>query len=401
MIEAYQRLLSKLLQENSSQGSFINLERSQKLSLKMGSPEKTYPVIHIAGSNGKGSTATKIAAALQAGGYKTALYTSPHVFSFRERMQINGVLISKEEVVEILSKIYEISLEEGISPTFFEFTTFLAFEWFARQKAEVAVIEAGLGGALDATNVVNPILSIITSISLEHVDRLGDTKEEIARQKAGIIKKGVPVLLGAKVTQSSIFLKAEEMQSSLLQAQNIPDSWYDVENQNLAATALAFLRKSFPRIPLNLKEALSIRPFCRFEIQGEVVFDVAHNLDGFIKLYEGIERHFPGRQFRMVIGLSKDKDIEGCLHLAAKKAAFIHLVEGDSLKAESKEVLAQILRSASFPFFSLEGSTLEGVQKAQEEASTQGQLLVIAGSFYIMRDAKKALYDHFEGDLFS
>lgn len=400
MSEAYQKLLSQLLKESSSQGSFINLERSEKLSLKLGSPEKAFPVIHIAGSNGKGSTATKIAAGLREGGYKTALYTSPHLFSFRERMQINGICISKEEIFDILSTIYEISKRENISPTFFELTTFLAFEWFRRQKVDVAVIEVGLGGALDATNVVNPILSIITSISIEHADRLGDTEEKIAIQKAGIIKRGVPVLLGVKATQAPILSKVKEMQSALLLAKS-SGGWYDVDNQNLAKTALEFLRESFPCISCDLARALAIRPPCRFEMIDGILFDVAHNLEGFTYLYEGIEKCFPGMKIRLVLGLSKDKDIEGCLQLAAKKAVFIHLVEGDTSKAVSMNVLARVLQKTSYPFFSLERSVLEGVKKAKEAANSSGELLVIAGSFYIMRDAKRALCDDFDGSLFS
>ena len=397
---SYEKLLLKLLNESSSQGSFNNLERFKQLSCKMGSPEKTFQIVHIAGSNGKGSTSLKIAEALQKGGYKTALYTSPHVFSFRERIQINGVCIPKEEVVDILSEIYEISYKEKIAPTFFEFTTLLAFEWFSKQEIDIAVIETGLGGARDATNIVEPILSVITSISLDHIDRLGDTEEKIAVEKSGIIKKGIPVVLGGKATQASILLRAREMQSPVLLTETLT-GWYDIENQSIAKAALEFLRALFPAIPLALEPVLSKRPPCRFEITEGVLFDVAHNLDGFIRLFEGIDAFFSGMKIRMVLGFSKDKDIEGCLRLASKKATFIYLVEGDSVKAESRDVLGKILQKEEYSYFSLQGETIEVVKRAKEEARQLGELLVIAGSFYIMREAKRALCSHFDGDLFS
>ena len=158
------------------------------LAQAIGNPQNDFPSIHIAGTNGKGSVASKIAESLTLAGYRVGLFTSPHLFTYRERIQINGELISEEEVVEGLEKLFKIAK----TPSFFEMTTLLAFDYFSKMEVDIAIVEAGLGGRLDATNIVRPILSIITSIDFDHTEILGETLDEIATEKAGIIKKDVP-----------------------------------------------------------------------------------------------------------------------------------------------------------------------------------------------------------------
>lgn len=175
------------------------LDTVRTLAAQFGNPQKRYPIVHVAGTNGKGSTSHTIAAVLQSSGYKVGLYTSPHLVDFRERMRVNGAMIPRAEVVDFLERYRAIGEESAVAalfPSFFELTTVMAFEWFAREGVDVAVIEVGLGGRLDSTNIVDSTLSVITNISPDHMAQLGNTLESIAREKAGIMREGVPVICG-------------------------------------------------------------------------------------------------------------------------------------------------------------------------------------------------------------
>jgi dihydrofolate synthase/folylpolyglutamate synthase len=174
------------------------LDTAVRLSAQFGNPHRDYPTIHIAGTNGKGSTAHTIAAVLQSAGYKVGLYTSPHLIDFRERMRVNGEMIPKARFVSFVERYHKLRQTDSDlpSPSFFELTTVMAFEWFALEHVDVAVIEVGLGGRLDSTNIITPCLSVITNISFDHMAQLGDTLEAIAHEKAGIIKDGVDVVCG-------------------------------------------------------------------------------------------------------------------------------------------------------------------------------------------------------------
>ena len=175
------------------------LDTSRRLDDMAGNPHRDYLTIHVAGTNGKGSTAHTLAAILQSAGYRTGLYTSPHIYDFRERIRVDGEMIEEQAVVDFVERWIEArDNNPDISPSFFELTSTMAFEYFARKKVDVAVIETGLGGRLDSTNIITPILGIITNISLDHTSLLGDTRAQIAREKAGIIKPGVPVVIGER-----------------------------------------------------------------------------------------------------------------------------------------------------------------------------------------------------------
>lgn len=160
----------------------------------LGHPEKKFKSIHVTGTNGKGSTCAMVESVLRESGIKTALYTSPHLYTFNERIKISGVPISDSDLISLIQEIRDVVEKNNLQPTFFEFTTALAFLYFSRAHIDIAVIEVGMGGRLDATNVITPLLSIITNVGLDHMEFLGDTVEEIAREKAGIIKEGVPVI---------------------------------------------------------------------------------------------------------------------------------------------------------------------------------------------------------------
>lgn len=203
--------------QHSGPGAYKpGLDTSRKLDDLAGNPHRSYKTIHIAGTNGKGSTAHTLAAILQCAGYKTGLYTSPHIFDFRERIRVNGEMISEKAVVNFVERWVKTSHKfPSISPSFFELTSTLAFEYFAQMNVDVAVIETGLGGRLDSTNIISPILSVITNISLDHTSLLGDTLRQIATEKAGIIKAGMPVVIGESVPETeSVFTETAKANNS-------------------------------------------------------------------------------------------------------------------------------------------------------------------------------------------
>ncbi len=210
------------------------LETSLLLDDLFGHPSRRYPTIHIAGTNGKGSTAHSLAAVLQAQGYRTGLYTSPHIFDFGERIRVNGEKIPQDAVVDFVKRWMRLKTScPGVSPSFFELTSTMAFDWFAKCEVDYAVIETGRGGRLDSTNIITPILSVITNISPDHTQSLGETLEEIAAEKAGIIKEGVPVVIGEyQVETYPVFVaKATEKGSSLSVA--VPIEMVEHDNINL------------------------------------------------------------------------------------------------------------------------------------------------------------------------
>lgn len=221
------------------------LYNTVKLDEHFGHPHLSYKTIHIAGTNGKGSCSHTIAAILQAQGYKVGLYTSPHLKDFRERIRINGECISEEYVVDFVEK--ERSFFEPLSPSFFELTTALAFKYFSDCKVDIAIIEVGLGGRLDCTNIITPLLSIITNISFDHTQFLGDTLEKIAYEKAGIIKRGVPVVIGESVdeTRPVFITKAKENGSKIVFAEEDDDI---IDTKMSAQGGIYYDTKSFSRI---------------------------------------------------------------------------------------------------------------------------------------------------------
>ena len=194
------------------------LATSRALDDLAGNPHRRYPTIHVAGTNGKGSTSHTLAAILSSAGLRTGLYTSPHIYDFRERIRVDGEMISPEEVASFVERWVTVSHEHPeLQPSFFELTSTMAFEHFARRGVDVAVIETGLGGRLDSTNIITPVLSVITNISLDHTAQLGDTLAAIAAEKAGIIKPGVPVVIGERneATEQVFITKARECGSPL------------------------------------------------------------------------------------------------------------------------------------------------------------------------------------------
>jgi dihydrofolate synthase/folylpolyglutamate synthase len=351
-------------------GSKPGLDRIRDLDRELGFPSRALRCIHVAGTNGKGSVTTKIAHGLTALGYKTALYTSPHISSFRERIQINGTCISEERIGEILQDVLKI----GADCSFFEIMTMVAFIYFMQEKVDYAVIETGLGGTFDATNIIQSELSIITSLSLDHEKILGPSLKEIAHNKAGIIKAKVPVILADSAALPPIYEKAFEMQAPIYFMPKVED-WMD-ENRQLARKALSLL---CPHIDSFCLDAM---PPCRFEVipmQGfTLLFDVAHNLDGMKKLFWRLEKVFPHRRVSVIFGMSRDKNIAEVASFIEERAEAIYLHEGDHPRLAPRSFMAAFFQNPESHFETF-------FAKARERQD----LILITGSFFLMKDWKE------------
>jgi dihydrofolate synthase / folylpolyglutamate synthase len=376
----------------------------------------------VAGTNGKGSVCLKIATTLQNYGLKVGLFCSPHVASFRERMQVNGEFITEAEVVELLPHIYDLCDRHSIPATFFEITTALAFSYYAKQQVQVVVLETGLGGRLDATNVISkPAISIITSIGLEHTKILGDTIELIAMEKGGIIKPNCPVLVGpycphdvlrqcAQEKQSGPYYTPSDVLLSLKGATSVPQDLgtddYDKENQQIAKAALILLQESLapwmdPSKPLTdevIDIGTSVRPPCRFEQVQEdgltVILDVAHNPPAMEYLVRKLKVTYPTGAFRFVLGMSSDKDLGHCGRsiLALTQPSAIHLVEAAHPRAAKLEAMREADARLLQCHCDLDDRSItKQIGQAKRLAKEAGEILVVCGSVFLMAEAREAL----------
>lgn len=343
-------------------------------------------------------------------------------------MQVNGEMITEEEVVELLPKIYDLCMQHDIPATFFEITTALAFSFYAKRGAHVVVLETGLGGRLDATNVVsNPALAVITSIGLEHTRILGDTIELIAAEKGGIIKPGRPVLVGPHCPHEVLQQCAREKGGgpyyvpSLVfgtlgdfaptkTGNNDDDEAvadYDLENQDIAKAALALLKQSHPDLLKGLSsdqihQGTLIRPPCRFEQiqQGNttVILDVAHNPPAMVYLIRKLQATYPDSDFRFVAGMSSDKDLGQCaralLSTVGADASRIHLVEAANPRAAKLEAIleAEPMLAGGGAHYDLEDRSItKQVLLALETSKAKDEVLVVCGSVFLMAEAREAL----------
>lgn len=315
-----------------------DLSTTYNLLEAIGNPQqKPIRYIHVAGTNGKGSVSHLIAAALQSNGYKTGLFTSPHLKDFRERIKINGIPVSKEAVIEFVAKNKSVFAE--LKPSFFEMTTALAFEVFSAEKVDFAVLETGMGGRLDSTNVITPIISVITNIGLDHMQFLGDTIEAIAGEKAGIIKPGVPVVTG-KMREEALNVIAEkalQSDSPLYKAEKTPphvttDLAGDWQSENLctANTAMDVLHQN----GIQLQKELTLSGFQntvqltglmgRWQTIGQLplsICDVGHNADGLRVVVKQLGK-YKYNQLHFVLGMVGDKDTSTSLSLLPKNAIY-------------------------------------------------------------------------------
>jgi dihydrofolate synthase / folylpolyglutamate synthase len=394
----YSDIVRRLFNVNLFGGTKLGLQNVQFLQKFLEYPDRSFQSIHVAGTNGKGSVSTKIAKAFELAGYRVGLYTSPHISSFRERIRINGEMISEAATEDLLLFLFKIVDQEHLPATFFELTTFLAFLYFTQEKVDIAVLETGLGGRLDATNIVHPCLSIITSIGLDHTEILGSTKEAIALEKGGIIKEKVPVVIGPRVPFTQIQEIAIQKQSLCMQVES-SSSFFEEENRSIAQSALNFLAPQFNLSDIVIQKGLEGKQPCRFEvIKGPpiIILDVAHNPDGFQSLFQAIKHHYPSDSLRLLFGLSKNKDLRGCLRLVSTAGTHFHLVEASNGRGVSTDILYSCLQELSVERSRLfrHETIFKGVRQARQEALKHGEILVICGSFFIMSQVRQALgYD--------
>jgi len=419
----YERSVRKLYQINLFHPVKMGLANMEKLHELLGSPmdQTNIRVIHVAGTNGKGSVALKLAKTFEAAGYRTGLFVSPHISSFRERMQINSDAITEDEVSEYLPSIYEMCRENDIPATFFEVATALAFSFFHRRQAEVVVLEVGLGGRLDATNVIkSPALSIITSIGLEHTKILGDTVDKICFEKAGIVKPNRPTLVGPGVIPLEVARRVCEERNSKLYYTNdlVPPPQddniavdYDVENSRIAQAALQILLDSdeffAKRVsPEHIHQGTSQRPPCRFEIltideasPTTVVLDVAHNPPALKFLLQKLMTTFGSNaSFRFVVGFSADKDLGQCGRIILEHMSKvpsppqIHIVQAANPRAATTQQLIEACPELKSHWFeSQDTSVFNQVKEALNLAKLKNEIVVVCGSVFIMSEAREAL----------
>lgn len=396
-----------------------DLHNIESLCNALNNPQKKLTTIHIGGTNGKGSTSHMLSSILQCQGYKVGLYTSPHIFDFRERIRVNGEMCSKEFVVNFVETYRH--LLETIQPSFFETTVAMAFTHFMEQQVDVAVIEVGLGGRLDSTNIIEPIVSIITNIGWDHMDLLGDTLPKIASEKAGIIKTSIPVVIGeTNAETAAVFtLAANDKlapivfadQLFLLDKQEIKTNQqvlvyrnqdrtiqiatdllgnYQSKNVATVLAALPFLQDRLPISDLAIIQGFQ-QVQTQTKLQGRwqilqynptIVLEVAHNVNGIQEVCKQLET-MPFKKLRIVTGMVKDKDITAVLNTLPKHAKY-YFTQAKIPRALAAELLYQ--RAAEF---GLHGCCIPNAKLAFETAKSEASkedLIMILGSFFIIEE---------------
>lgn len=405
-------------------GIKYTLDNIRKLSAAAGNPHNKFKSIHIAGTNGKGATASIISSVLKESGYKTGLYTSPHITDFRERISVNGKLIPRKYVIDFTNRHY--SLFERIKPSFFEATTAMAFSYFADCGVDFAVVECGLGGRLDSTNILKPEISIITSISIDHSEYLGNTIKSITYEKAGIIKRGIPCVMGSLKEYSKRIVKktCKERNSDCFDSSKynlkfskiingygitVPGYYRGYEytlrgkfqtlNLKTAMTALDVLKQkgaiefNFKSLECGLRgikqnsgyayrfEEVSASPF--------VVLDVSHNGEGLSNMKENLQE-IDYNNLYIVFGMMADKELKKCVNELEKLKGFLILTKPDYKRAAQPEEIAKHVTKSKYKI-------TPDVKTAFEYAKSRAgrkDLILVTGSFFMVSDFLKQFKEY-------
>lgn len=380
------------------------LENTEYLMDYLGHPERGLRCIHVAGTNGKGSTSSMLASVLMEAGYRTGLYTSPHLIDFRERMRVDGEMIPKEFVADFVERHQDFFTTHSFS--FFEMTTAMAFCWFRACGVDVAVVETGLGGRLDSTNVVMPDLSVITNIALDHTAILGDTRVQIAGEKAGIIKPGVPVLIGENDPEIEPVFRAKAAREGAplyftdhgIRLEDYPcplEGDYQRFNIATVVAACGILRESWKLDPQAVRRGLA-RVVDNTHLQGRwqvlsrrplVVCDTGHNVNGIGEIVRQLSHTPKGRLF-MVFGMVNDKDVDGVLALLPKEAQYCFAQASVQRALDSRELARRAAR------FSLRGEAYPDCESAFRAARQQAgpqDMIFVGGSTFVVADVLEAL----------
>ena len=399
------------------------LDNTIRLCAALGNPHEKFLSVHVAGTNGKGSTSHMLASIYAEAGFKVGLYTSPHLKSFTERIRINGQPIPESEVVEFVEQTK--TLVDTVEPSFFELTVAMAFDYFAREQVDLAIIEVGLGGRFDSTNIITPLASLITNIGYDHTDILGDTLFLIASQKAGIIKPGIPAVVGewvgetrpvfttvAEANNAPLFFASDrfstldlglkkEQRLVEISDRNAPNSFpvqyslelagaYQLRNLPAILQIVDLLQSQFPASRSAIGEGLAktVRNtglqgrFQTIQTRPRVVLDTAHNESGIKALMQTINT-IPHTQLRIVIGLVSDKDPQPVLDQLPHSAVY-YLCKADSPRSLSVEQLADYFQANQLTF-----SVFNNVNNALQQAiheSKHTELIVVTGSTYVVSE---------------
>jgi dihydrofolate synthase/folylpolyglutamate synthase len=373
------------------------LERVELLLTKLGNPHQNLKIIHIAGTNGKGSTSSYLASYLTEKGEKVGLFTSPHIFDFRERIRVNGEKISEEFVLEFCNQIQNLNLD--IEPSFFEITFAMSVSYFNSENCSFCVLETGMGGRLDATNIVNPIVSVITNIGFDHTQFLGDTYAEIAFEKAGIIKKNTPVVIGeTKSETKAVFLNTAKSQNAeiifaeddvLPEISDLP--LYQLKNLRTAIKALeicgltveqGFLEKSLKNLHLNTGFFGRLTEISQ---NPRIILDVSHNLEGIKATLESIQHLQAGKLF-ILYGASSDKNVEEIISNFPLDA-IIHLCQFKNERSLSFQQLKHIKRK-DIRIIKVFDNINSGISELKKKMNPKDTLLT-TGSFFLISDIDK------------
>ena len=422
-------------ESQGTNGYKVGLDNMLKLDEHFGHPHESFRSIHVAGTNGKGSVSHTIAAMLEVYGYRVGLYTSPHLVDFSERIKVNGTPITEEYVIQFVDKNKE--LFNQLKPSFFEITTTMVFSYFKKMDVDIAVIEVGLGGRLDSTNIITPILSVITNISLDHTQFLGNTLEKIAAEKAGIIKSGVPVVIGestvetrpvfeavAKEKGSPIYFAEDEKEKEIMSAEPLSDGGFlyhckhlasfkgelggmcQPKNTNTILCAMhrlmdegylaecydpennAKIQKEMTTAFRNVTKITGLQGrWQTLKTQPKVVCDTGHNTGGWEYLSQQLAS-VECNQLRIVFGVVEDKDIYGIMQMLPKNAIYYFT------KANTKRALPETSLKVFGDQFGLTGNCYPSVLQAYQAAINDAQdddFIFVGGSSYVVADLLKSI----------
>lgn len=401
-------------------GIKYDLNNIKTLSKACGNPHKKFKSVHVAGTNGKGATASIISSVLTESNYKIGLYTSPHIIDFRERIRVNGKVIPKSYVVKFTEKHYR--LFEKIKPSFFEATTAMAFKYFSDSRVDFAVIECGLGGRLDSTNIITPKISAITSISIDHSEYLGNTIKSITNEKAGIIKRNVPCISGSVSNYSKAIIKNKCRQKKLLFIDSssekfeyrLSDYGFEIYHKEYEKyfkiplsgkfqisnfrTAMAVLKNLQARNEIKItadsleKGLINVRNNTgyayRFQAVSRypmIVLDVSHNAEGLSNLKENL-KSIKYKNLFIVFGMMADKETRKCINELEKLKGFMILTKPDYKRADEPENLARHLRRKSG--YAVVKNVKQAFEYARSKAG-KNDLILVTGSFFMVSDFLK------------
>ncbi|MFA7233890.1 MAG: folylpolyglutamate synthase/dihydrofolate synthase family protein [Terrimicrobiaceae bacterium] len=374
---------------NSTQffGIKLGLDNTRRLLDHLGNPDRHARIFHVAGTNGKGSVCAMLDSILRAEGLRSGLYTSPHLCDFRERARVNGNMISKEATAELLTRLQDLCKDWAHSPTFFELTTALALAHFAREECDAVILETGMGGRLDATNATTPVVSIITPIAMDHAEWLGDSISEIAAEKAGIIKPGIPAVSAPQTPEAAGVLRAkasgcgspltfvEHPHAGDVGLEGAHQKW----NASLAVSAIQASGFS-PKNAAVVGGLRDVRWPARFHRVGDrIILDGAHNPHATTTLVETWREHFGSQNPSIIFGAMKDKDCREMLAILSKIAASFFFVPVASPRTAAPE---ELLRTAKCP-----GKIFPSLPAAIDSAMTEAPPILITGSLFLAGEA--------------